>query len=55
MFGDKEFRRYYYQKWGVDLLGSQVREKAFFAGLDDYYFFEERLRRKESIYYDIVD
>ena len=38
MYGDKEFRRYYIQTWGVDLLGEQTREKALFAGLDDFYY-----------------
>ena len=42
MFGDKEFRRYFYQKWGVDLLSNLAREKAIFGGLDDYYFWDSR-------------
>ena len=55
MFGDKEFRRYFDQRWGIDLLGNQVREKAFFASLDDYYFFDERLRRRSLEFYSVVD
>ena len=39
IFGDKEFRRYYIRKWGVDWLGEQVRVSAFFGGRDDFYFY----------------
>ena len=45
MLGDKEFRRYFYQKWGVDLLSDRAREKAQFGGLDDYYFWNSRTQR----------
>ena len=55
MFGDKEFRRYFNQKWGVDLLSNTAREKAYFAGLDDYYFWTSRIFPYSYSSYNISD
>ena len=55
MLGDKEFRRYFYQKWGVDLLSDRAREKAQFGGLDDYYFWNSRIDPYSYSFYNISD
>ena len=55
MYGDKEFRRYYIQTWGVDLLGEQTREIALFAGLDDFYYLPSKNLFYDGTAFKIVD
>ena len=41
IFGDKEFRHYYDEKFGIDLLGRQGTQRTVDVGLDPYYFFDK--------------
>ena len=40
MYGDKAYRQYMDERWGIDLLGQQATQKIVDAGLDSYYFWE---------------
>ena len=41
MFGDKGFRRYFDEKFGIDLLGRQGTQKSVDSALDPYYFYDK--------------
>ena len=38
MFADREFMRYYDEKFGFDWIGCQGTKKTDYNGLDPYYF-----------------
>ena len=40
IFGDKEYRRYFDEKWGLDLLGGRGTKKVFDV-FDPFIFFDK--------------
>ena len=40
MFGDKEYRKYLDEKWGLDLLGGKGTKKIY-EPIDPFYFFNK--------------
>ena len=55
MYGDKEFRRYMDEVWGLDLLGHQGRDMAHNSSLDPYYFWEKESIDKNRTFIKIVE
>ena len=52
IFGDKEYRHYLYETFGLDLLGRCGTDLTKSIGLDTHYFFEDLKYLDENNWWD---
>ena len=55
IYGDKEYRHYLDENFGIDLLGRQGTSKCAHVGLDPYYYFHKDLNWFKSPKMKIVE